>query len=395
VRKGGLAMTGIFLPVKADTDPSLRLPGSGTAFGVAYTSYNDEFWTYPVWSGDGTEQEVSYISETTWYDAAGNTVAQRLSDEPSGPSQAYSVTFGQVGTAFGDAYFGCNYMVSSLGRIEWVDWLGADGFPVVYEFFGSDGSYSITVEFQGMAFGQAYYTYENNYNAQGALTQTTWNDAKFESVVVESYQSGGGYDVLIYSDGTAFGQAYFSYDNQYDAHGALTTTTWFDITGSAVVVKSYQPDGGYDIKVHATGVAFGQNYATYDNFHTASGTLDHTIWQGSDGQNESVKSYHSGGGYDVWIGQGGFELDTSFAAFDYDFTASGALDRETLFASDSSVAAVKTIADDGSYDIHRYFAGAPGGTASTDMFYSAAGDLTKTLVYDSSGGFTIVLPHAS
>ena len=333
-------MTGIFGPTGADGDPSMRMQGSGLAFGLAYTSYYDLLTSGFQYNGVSWVT-VAIISETTWYDANGNAVAQEAYEGP-GYSGYNRITVKRTGTAFGDAYVGVEYGFTTAGSLVWIEWLDASAKVVDSESFGPDGSYSITANFTGVAYGYAYSQYERDYDAQGALKKTIW----------------------------------------------------FDADRGTVASKSFRSDGSYDIMVYAAGTAYGQNYATYDNFYVA-GTLDHTIWQWYGGQTEAVKTYHSGGGYDVWIGQGGFALDTSFAAFDYDFTASGALDRETLYASDGSVAAVKTIQDDGSYDIHRYFAGAPGGTASTDMFYSAAGDLTKTLVYDSSGGFTIVLPHAS
>jgi hypothetical protein len=278
--------------VNADQSYDIQYYGvSGTAQGVAYTSYDFAYTAAGVLdlSNYYGANGVAVVSETFTanagysIDVGGVLKLQKTVNA----DHSYDVHYyGVSGTVQGAAYTSYDYAYTAAGVLDLATYYGANGVATASETFAANGGYSIDVGgvlkvqktvnadlsydihyygVTGTAQGVAYTSYDFAYTAAGVLDLSNYYSANGVSEVSETFTANGGfaidvggvlkiqktvnadlsYDVRYYGvSGKVQGAAYTSYDYAYTAAGALDLATYYGANGVAAATETFTANGG-------------------------------------------------------------------------------------------------------------------------------------------------------
>ena len=148
---------------------------------------------------------------------------------------------------------------------------------------GAGGAYDIAN--YGIT-GQPYTSNDVFYNSGGQKTSETWSNgtALYQS---ETWNADGSTDIRHYAAGALDGVAFASSEVHTTAAGVHDKTTTYDASGNSLVVETFQTNGGFTFLVGgilteqktadpggAYGLAFsaitGQAYSSYENIYNAA-----------------------------------------------------------------------------------------------------------------------------
>ena len=245
------------------------------------------------------------------------------------PDGSYDVRHYNAGTFWGLSFASIDDAYSSGGQLTGVTAYDASGnvlgtetiqangsFTVdengsVYlqKTVNPDGSYDVRHYTAGTFWGLSFASIDDAYSSGGQLTGVTAYDASGNVLGTQTFQANGSftvdengsvylqktvnpdgsYDVRHYTAGTFWGLSFASIDDAYSSGGQLTGVTAYDASGnvlgtetiqangsftvdengSAILQKTVNPDGSYDVAVFNIT---GRSYTSYKNVFGSGGS---------------------------------------------------------------------------------------------------------------------------